>query len=237
MKKLTTIQHLYTPVKATLLDGEDVWTAALALWPNPAIGGEPREKAVRWIRKFEKLNRGWYSGVVGLMNAQPGRGGPGRRHQVGGDQGEAGRHLRRRGTRGRLGAARGVRGDGLEAQDDGQGAGRRRLTPGGVVTMTDGGLRGVRPVVRRRPDRRGRQERRDLPGLEVDAHRYSVREEGRRHPAVDPLRREVSRVLRPRDGEELLGARGRRLHLRDGGRKPPPGGRRGEARRASRSSR
>jgi len=69
LKKLTTIQHLYTPVKATLRDGQDVWTAALALWPNPAIGGEPKEKAVRWIRKFEKVNRGWYSGVVGLLNA------------------------------------------------------------------------------------------------------------------------------------------------------------------------
>jgi isochorismate synthase len=68
LKKLTTIQHLYTPVKATLLPGEDVWAAALALWPSPAIGGEPKDKAVRWIRKFETLDRGWYSGVVGLLN-------------------------------------------------------------------------------------------------------------------------------------------------------------------------
>jgi len=69
LKKLTTIQHLYTPVKATLLDEEDVWAAAHALWPNPAIGGEPKEKAVSWIRQFEKLSRGWYSGVVGVLNA------------------------------------------------------------------------------------------------------------------------------------------------------------------------
>jgi menaquinone-specific isochorismate synthase len=70
LKKLTTIQHLYTPVKATLLEGEDVWAAARALWPSPAIGGEPKEEAVRWIRKFERLDRGWYSGVVGLLNAR-----------------------------------------------------------------------------------------------------------------------------------------------------------------------
>jgi menaquinone-specific isochorismate synthase len=69
LKRLTNIQHLYTPVKAKLLDGEDVWAAAHALWPNPAIGGEPREKAVGWIRRFEGLDRGWYSGFVGLMNA------------------------------------------------------------------------------------------------------------------------------------------------------------------------
>jgi isochorismate synthase len=68
LKKLTTIQHLYTPVKATLIPGKDVWSAAQALWPSPAIGGEPRDKAVRWIRKFEALERGWYSGVVGIMN-------------------------------------------------------------------------------------------------------------------------------------------------------------------------
>jgi menaquinone-specific isochorismate synthase len=69
LKKLTTIQHLYTPVRATLNKGEDAWSAAFALWPNPAIGGEPKEKAVRWIRKFEKFSRGWYSGVVGVINA------------------------------------------------------------------------------------------------------------------------------------------------------------------------
>jgi len=70
LKKLTAIQHLYTPVKATLREGEDVWDAAMALWPNPAIGGEPKERAVRWIRSSEELRRGWYSGVVGVLNAR-----------------------------------------------------------------------------------------------------------------------------------------------------------------------
>lgn len=70
LRKLTAIQHLYTPVRATLHQGQDLWGAALALWPNPAIGGEPKERAVRWIRRFEKLNRGWYSGVVGHSNAR-----------------------------------------------------------------------------------------------------------------------------------------------------------------------
>ena len=70
LKKLTTIQHLYTPVKATLLEGEGVWAAAMALWPTPAIGGVPREAAVRWIRRSEVARRGWYSGVVGLLNAR-----------------------------------------------------------------------------------------------------------------------------------------------------------------------
>jgi menaquinone-specific isochorismate synthase len=70
LKKFTKIQHLYTPVRAKLLNGKDAWDAALALWPNPAIGGEPRERAVSWIRKFERFDRGWYSGAVGVMSAR-----------------------------------------------------------------------------------------------------------------------------------------------------------------------
>jgi menaquinone-specific isochorismate synthase len=68
LKKLTKIQHLYTPVRAKLLDGNDAWDAARALWPNPAIGGEPKDQAVSWIRRSERLDRGWYSGVVGLLD-------------------------------------------------------------------------------------------------------------------------------------------------------------------------
>lgn len=70
LKRLTTIQHLYTPIRASLLEGEDVWAAATALWPTPAIGGVPKERAVRWLCKSEVARRGWYSGVVGLLNAR-----------------------------------------------------------------------------------------------------------------------------------------------------------------------
>jgi isochorismate synthase len=70
LKKLTTIHHLSTPVRARLLDGADAWAAALALWPNPAIAGEPWGTAVRWVRRHEKMGRGWYAGVVGLMTPQ-----------------------------------------------------------------------------------------------------------------------------------------------------------------------
>lgn len=67
LKKLATIQHLYTPLRANLLDGVDVWDVARALWPNPAIAGEPREGAVGWVQRFEELDRGWFSGVVGVV--------------------------------------------------------------------------------------------------------------------------------------------------------------------------
>lgn len=70
LKKLATIQHLFTPVRAELLDGEDAWTAARRLWPTPATGGEPKRKALLWTREFERLDRGWYSGVVGVFNGR-----------------------------------------------------------------------------------------------------------------------------------------------------------------------
>lgn len=70
LRKLVTIQHLYTPVKASLFEGEDVWDAAIALWPTPAIGGIPKEKAARWLSRSEVARRGWYSGVVGLLDAR-----------------------------------------------------------------------------------------------------------------------------------------------------------------------
>ncbi len=67
LKKLATIQHLYTPVKARLLPDQDIWSVALSLWPNPAIAGEPKERAIRWIQDFEPFNRGWFAGVVGCL--------------------------------------------------------------------------------------------------------------------------------------------------------------------------
>jgi menaquinone-specific isochorismate synthase len=70
VKKLTTVQHLYTAVRAKLLDGKDAWDAALSLWPNPAIGGEPKDRAIRWIHSSEGFDRGWYSGAIGLLSAQ-----------------------------------------------------------------------------------------------------------------------------------------------------------------------
>lgn len=69
LRKLATIQHLYTPVRASPLEGEDLWDVARALWPSPAIGGEPKERAIHWIRRSEGVERGWYSGVVGLLSA------------------------------------------------------------------------------------------------------------------------------------------------------------------------
>ncbi len=69
LKKLAAVQHLLTTVKGRLLPGVHIWSAGLSLWPTPATGGEPKAAAVHWIQDFEPVMRGWYSGVVGCVNA------------------------------------------------------------------------------------------------------------------------------------------------------------------------
>ena len=39
------------------------------LHPTPAVGGEPREQALRLIPALEGLDRGWYAGPVGWTDA------------------------------------------------------------------------------------------------------------------------------------------------------------------------
>jgi menaquinone-specific isochorismate synthase len=70
LKRLAAIQHLYTPVRARLRDADQVWAAAMALWPNPAIAGAPKRKAVDCIHGLEGIDRGWYSGIVGMANSR-----------------------------------------------------------------------------------------------------------------------------------------------------------------------
>ncbi len=68
LKKLGTVQHLHTVVRGRLLPAVDIWSAALSLWPTPATGGEPKQRAVRWLQDYEPASRGWYSGVVGSVD-------------------------------------------------------------------------------------------------------------------------------------------------------------------------
>jgi menaquinone-specific isochorismate synthase len=68
LKKLGTVQHLHTVVRGRLLPEVDIWSAALSLWPTPATGGEPKQRAVRWLQDSEPASRGWYSGVVGCVD-------------------------------------------------------------------------------------------------------------------------------------------------------------------------
>ncbi len=68
--RFTNIQHLATTVTAELTDpAADALDLAAALHPTPAVGGWPREAADALIDELEGLDRGWYAGAVGWIDA------------------------------------------------------------------------------------------------------------------------------------------------------------------------
>lgn len=69
VKRLATVQHLWTPITATLDSDEHVLSLAEALHPTPAVGGLPPETALETIREIEPFDRGWYAAPVGWIDA------------------------------------------------------------------------------------------------------------------------------------------------------------------------
>ena len=69
VRRLATVQHLRTPMQATLNRDEHVLTLVEALHPTPAVGGLPPGAALRTIRKTEAFDRGWYAAPVGWFDA------------------------------------------------------------------------------------------------------------------------------------------------------------------------
>ena len=67
---MANVQHLHTPVEATLADGEDVLGLAARLHPTPAAGGVPQRMACDLIASYEPFDRGWYAGPVGWTDAR-----------------------------------------------------------------------------------------------------------------------------------------------------------------------
>jgi menaquinone-specific isochorismate synthase len=70
LKRLSTIQHLQTPISAELDETEHVLSVVEALHPTPAVGGLPPEDAMRTIRETERFDRGWYASPVGWFDAE-----------------------------------------------------------------------------------------------------------------------------------------------------------------------
>lgn len=61
--------HLHTPITAELREETTVFDLLATLHPTPAVGGFPAREAAEWIRMNEPLERGWYTGVVGWIDA------------------------------------------------------------------------------------------------------------------------------------------------------------------------
>jgi salicylate biosynthesis isochorismate synthase/menaquinone-specific isochorismate synthase len=63
--KVLNVQHLATPIRAQLAEPLSAVEVAGLLHPTPAVGGEPRDKALPLIPALEGLDRGWYAGPIG----------------------------------------------------------------------------------------------------------------------------------------------------------------------------
>jgi isochorismate synthase len=69
--RFTNIQHLATTVTADLSKpAADALELAAALHPTPAVGGWPRDAADKMIDELEAMERGWYAGAVGWIDAR-----------------------------------------------------------------------------------------------------------------------------------------------------------------------
>jgi menaquinone-specific isochorismate synthase len=65
---LSNIQHLYTPVTGKLKHNDGILPIVAALHPTPALGGDPREVAMKLISEYEAVPRGWYAAPVGWID-------------------------------------------------------------------------------------------------------------------------------------------------------------------------
>lgn len=65
---LSNIQHIYTPISATLKTDDGIVPVVEALHPTPALGGDPRDVAMQLMGDYEPVPRGWYAAPVGWID-------------------------------------------------------------------------------------------------------------------------------------------------------------------------
>lgn len=68
LRKLPTLQHLSTPIRAEFGEQVGVLDVIEQLHPTPAVAGLALDHAMAFIRQHEGLDRGWYAGPIGWMN-------------------------------------------------------------------------------------------------------------------------------------------------------------------------
>jgi len=66
---LPNVHHLHTSVRARLARGRSVFDVIERLHPTPAVGGSPRDAALAYLDAHEGVDRGWYAGPVGWVDA------------------------------------------------------------------------------------------------------------------------------------------------------------------------
>ncbi|WP_353980209.1 isochorismate synthase [Salinicola endophyticus] len=70
LKRLARVQHLDTPIRARLAEGNGILHLLQALHPTPAVGGHPRRAALDYIRQHEGMDRGWYAAPLGWLDGK-----------------------------------------------------------------------------------------------------------------------------------------------------------------------
>jgi isochorismate synthase len=66
------VHHLHTALHARLREGGSLLDLVAQLHPTPAVGGSPRDPALRFIEQNENLDRGWYAAPVGWIGGKGG---------------------------------------------------------------------------------------------------------------------------------------------------------------------
>ena len=67
--KLANVQHLASPVTGYARAGTGILDLVDAVHPTPAVAGLPRSAALDWLAANEGLDRGWYAGPIGFIDA------------------------------------------------------------------------------------------------------------------------------------------------------------------------
>ncbi len=67
--RVANIQHLAMPIRAQLAASVGAVELVALLHPTPAVGGEPSARALEAIPALEGLDRGWYAGAIGWIDA------------------------------------------------------------------------------------------------------------------------------------------------------------------------
>ncbi len=70
LRRLSTLQHLQTPIQARQEPGVTLLDLVEQLHPTPAVAGLPRQAACQLLRQQEGFERGLYAAPIGWINAQ-----------------------------------------------------------------------------------------------------------------------------------------------------------------------
>jgi menaquinone-specific isochorismate synthase len=68
-RQVRNLIHLHTPITGELKPETTVFDLIAALHPTPAVGGSPAREAAEWLTQNEPLERGWFTGTVGWLDA------------------------------------------------------------------------------------------------------------------------------------------------------------------------